>query len=188
VGSVLGSMGFSSNRFLKRRKTMKIATKLTLALVIALVVAAVPLYVYTRPAQLQDGTLQIKGAVTNPLSITFSQLQTYMPTTLQVTLSSSSHASDNGVFNYTGVQLRALLEQVNVSANATSVFIQASDGYGTTIPIQDVMNQNTIIAYQKNGAALSALKNGGEGPLRLIIGSDEFAQRWVRGVAAIEVR
>jgi DMSO/TMAO reductase YedYZ molybdopterin-dependent catalytic subunit len=167
---------------------MKTSTKAVLALIIVLVVAAIPLYVYTRPAQVQEGTLQIKGQVPNPQNISFSQLQTYTPTTLQVTLSSSSHASDNGVFNYTGVQLRALLEQANASANATSVFIQASDGYGTTIPIQDVMNQNTIIAYQKNGSALSALKDGGEGPLRLIIGSDEFAQRWVRGVAAIEVR
>lgn len=165
---------------------MKTSTKVTFAVIIALVVVDIPLYVYTRPAPMQEGTLQIKGAVTNPLTITFSQLQTYTPTSLQVTLSSSSHASDNGVFNYTGVQFRALLE--DVSANASSVFVQASDGYGATIPIQDAMNQNTIIAYQKDGAPVSALKDGGEGPLRLIIGSDQYAQRWVRGVAAIEVR
>jgi DMSO/TMAO reductase YedYZ molybdopterin-dependent catalytic subunit len=166
---------------------MKQSTKLALALFIILVASAIPLYFYTHPAQVQEGTLQITGQVNNPLNITFSQLETYTPQTLQVTLSSSSRLSDNGVFNYTGVTLRTLFEQADVSANATSVYIQASDGYGTTIPINDAMNQNTIIAYQKDGAPLTALKNDGEGPLRLIIGSDQYAQRWVRGVVAIEV-
>ena len=102
-------------------------------------------------------------------------------------MSSSSRPSDNGVFNYTGVTLKTLLEQAQVSANATSVYIQASDGYGTNIPIKDAMNSKTIIAYQKNGASLIPLKDDGEGPLRLVIGSDQYAQRWVRGVAAIQV-
>jgi DMSO/TMAO reductase YedYZ molybdopterin-dependent catalytic subunit len=166
---------------------MKKLTRITLALFIILVASTVPLYLYTRPVQVQEGNLQIKGQVSNPQTITFSQLENCTPQTLEVALSSSSHISDNGVFNYTGVTLRTLLEQANVSPNAISVYIQASDGYGTTIPIQDAMNQNTIIAYLKNGAPLTALKGGGEGPLRLIIGSDQFAQRWVRGLVAIEV-
>jgi DMSO/TMAO reductase YedYZ molybdopterin-dependent catalytic subunit len=166
---------------------MKKSTRITLALIICLVVAAIPLYFYTRPASVQEGTLQITGQVSNPLNITFSQLQTYTPLTLQLTLSSSSHASDNGVFNYTGVTLSTLLEQAKVSANATSVYLHASDGYGTTISMQDAMTQDTIIAYQKDGALLTALKNGGEGPFRLIMGNDQYAQRWVRGVVAIEV-
>jgi DMSO/TMAO reductase YedYZ molybdopterin-dependent catalytic subunit len=166
---------------------MKQTTKIALALIIVLVAAAVPLYFYTRPASVPEGTLEIKGQVSNPLNVTFSQLQNYAPLTLKVTVSSSGQPSDNGVFNYTGVPLETLLKQANVSANATSVYIQASDGYGTTIPIQDAMNQNTIIAYQKDGATLTALKAGGEGPLRLIIGNDQYAQRWVKGVVAIEV-
>jgi DMSO/TMAO reductase YedYZ molybdopterin-dependent catalytic subunit len=178
-------MGNTNNRILMANR-MKKSTKLALALFIILVVSAIPLYFYTRPAQVQEGTVQIKGQVKNPLTITFSQLENYTPRTLEVTLSSSSRISDNGVFNYTGVTLRTLLEQANVSANATSVYIQASDGYGTTIPIQDAMNQNTIITYQKNGAPLTELKDDGEGPLRLIIGSDQYAQRWIRGVVAIE--
>ena len=49
------------------------------------------------------------------------------------------------------------------------------------------MSQKTIIAYQKDGAPLTPLKNGGEGPLRLIVGTDQYAQRWVRGVVSIQV-
>jgi DMSO/TMAO reductase YedYZ molybdopterin-dependent catalytic subunit len=166
---------------------MKKAAKIAIIIFILLIVAAVPLYYYTRPDSTQTNALQIKGKVNNPTTLTLSQLKTYPSTTMQVTLSSSSRPSDNGVFNYTGVPLRDLLNQAQTSDNATSVYIQASDGYGTTIPIQDAMNPNTIIAYQRNGSSLTALKDDGEGPLRLIIGSDQYAQRWVRGVAAIEV-
>jgi len=166
---------------------MKKTSKIALAILIILVAAAVPLYFYTRPAPVPQGTMQITGQVSNPMNITLSQLQTYTPTTLQVTLTSSSQPSGNGVFNYTGVLLSTLLQKAEVSANATSVYIQASDGYGTTLSMQDAMSQKTIIAYQKDGEALTPLKSGGEGPFRLIVGTDQYAQRWVMGVVSIQV-
>ena len=160
---------------------------ITIAILVALIVVAVPLYFYSRPALVPLGTLQITGQVNNPMNVTLSQLQTYTALTLQVTLTSSSQLSGNGVFNYTGVLLSTLLQKAGVSSNATSVYIEASDGYGTTLSMQDAMGQKTIIAYQKDGAALTPLKNGGEGPFRLIIGADQYAQRWVVGVVSIQV-
>jgi DMSO/TMAO reductase YedYZ molybdopterin-dependent catalytic subunit len=167
---------------------MKKATKVALIAFTLLLIAVVPVYFYVRQNAGTEGSLQIKGAVDNPGNFTYSQLEAFSPVTLQVSLSSSSHAADNGVFNYTGVALGLLLEQAHVSANATSVYIQAADGYGTAIPIQDAQNASTILAYLKDGAPLTALSAGGEGPIRLIISNDEFAQRWVRGVSVIEVR
>jgi DMSO/TMAO reductase YedYZ molybdopterin-dependent catalytic subunit len=121
------------------------------------------------------------------MNITLSQLQTYSAVTLQVTLTSSGSPSSNGVFNYTGVLLSAILQKAEVSPNATSVYIQASDGYATTLSMQDAMSPKTIIAYQKDGASLTPLKDGGEGPFRLIVGTDQYAQRWVMGVVSIKV-
>ncbi len=166
---------------------MKSASKITLAIVVILIAAAVPLYVYTHPLSTPLETLQVTGNVSNPMNVTLSQLQTYTSTTLRVTLTSSSTPSSNGVFNYTGVLLSTLLQKAGVPASASSVYIQASDGYGTNLSMQDAMNQQTIIAYQKNGAALPPLKNGGEGPLRLIVGSDQYAQRWASGVVSIQL-
>jgi DMSO/TMAO reductase YedYZ molybdopterin-dependent catalytic subunit len=102
-------------------------------------------------------------------------------------LTSSGSPSSNGVFNYTGVLLSTLLQKAGVSPNATSVYIQASDGYATTLSMQDAMSPKTIIAYQKDGASLTPLKDGGEGPFRLIVGTDQYAQRWVMGVVSIKV-
>ncbi len=166
---------------------MQRALKIVVAAFIALIIVAVPLYYYTRPDFSVQGTLRIEGAVANPLTLTTSQLEGYSATTLQVTLSSSSRISDNGIFNYTGVLLGELLTQAQVFGNATSVYVAASDGYGTTIPLADAMKADTIITYQKDGAPLTLLKDDGEGPLRLIIGSDQYAQRWIRGVADIAV-
>jgi DMSO/TMAO reductase YedYZ molybdopterin-dependent catalytic subunit len=167
---------------------MKKTTKIAVAILVILVAAAVPLYFYTRPAPVPHGTFQITGKVSNATNITLSQLQTYTPVTLQVTLTSSGSPSANGVFNYTGVLLSTLLQKAGVSADATSVYIQASDGYGATLSMQDAMSPKTIIAYEKDGAFLTPLKNGGEGPFRLIVGTDKYAQRWVMGVVSIQVR
>jgi DMSO/TMAO reductase YedYZ molybdopterin-dependent catalytic subunit len=163
-------------------------TRIALLVFFILIVAAVPLYIYTRPDAAQEpSSLQIKGDATNPQTLTLAQLEAYPSVTLQVTLTSSSRTQDNGDFQYTGVRLSDLLSAANVNGNATSVFVQAQDGYGTTLTMQEAQSQNTIIAYKKDGTALTQLKDGGEGPLRLIIGDDQYAQRWVRGVAAIEI-
>jgi DMSO/TMAO reductase YedYZ molybdopterin-dependent catalytic subunit len=167
---------------------LKRATKVTIIVFLILVITAVPLYFYTHQTPAEESVLEIKGQANSPMNLTFNQMQILTPLTIQVTISSSSYPSDNGNFNYTGISLQTLLKQADASENASSVYIQAIDGYGTTITMQEANSPNTMIAYQKNGASLSALKDGGEGPLRLIIGSDQYAQRWVRGVVSIEVR
>ncbi len=167
---------------------MKKSSKLAIAALIILVAATIPVYLYIRQNAGTEESIQIRGAVDNPGNFAVSQLKAFAPVNVQVTLSSSSKPADNGVFTYTGASLDALLQQVHVSANATSVYIQAADGYGTTIPLQDAENSGTILAYQKDGAPMTALSAGGEGPIRLIIGADQFAQRWIRGVSVIEVR
>jgi DMSO/TMAO reductase YedYZ molybdopterin-dependent catalytic subunit len=166
------------------RKTNKIA----MTVLIILVAVTIPTYFYMRQNAGTEGCVQIRGAVSNPQNFTYSQLEAFPPVSVQVTLSSSSKPADNGVFTYTGVPLKVLLQPAHVSEDATSVYIQAADGYGITIPIKDAENSYTILAYQKNGTALTALSDGGEGPVRLITGIDQFAQRWIRGVSLIEIR
>lgn len=165
---------------------MKKSTKIALVVFIVLIIAVIPLYYYTRPdASQPTGTLQISGNVGRPVNLTYSLLSAYPAITLQVTI--NGHQGGNGNYSYTGVTLKELLTEAQVSSNATSIYIQASDGYGTTLTIQEAQKDNVLIAYKKDGAALPLLSDGGEGPYRLVMGDDEYAQRWVRGVVAIEV-
>lgn len=167
---------------------MKKSTKMALAVLAVLIVAVILLYIYTRPDAAQPpGTLQINGAVHNPVNLTYAQLAAYPSITREVALMSSGHQSDNGNYTYTGVTLKEILTQAQAYGNASSVYVQASDGYGTTLTMQEVEQDGTFIAYQKDGSTLTLLRDGGEGPYRLIISDDEYAQRWVRGVVSITV-
>ena len=167
---------------------MKKATKIAVIVFVLLAIVAVPLYLYMRQQAGPEGMIQVKGAVNNPANVTVSELKRGSSVTVQVTLTSSSNPEENGVFNYTGVPLRAVLEQADVVGNATSVYVQASDGYGITLPLREVMqNEQMILAYAKDGDPLKPLVEGGEGPVRLVIATDEFAQRWIRDVTVIVV-
>jgi DMSO/TMAO reductase YedYZ molybdopterin-dependent catalytic subunit len=168
---------------------MKKETKLVAIAVVLLVIVAVPIYFYIRQNAGTEGTLQLTGAVNNQVNVTVGELKTFPQSTLQVTLTSSSNIEENGVFNYTGVAVRDILEQAGVTENTTSVYLQASDGYGATLSFQEVMqNENIILAYEKNGEPMKHLTEGGEGPIRLVIATDEYAQRWIKSVTVIEIR
>ncbi len=167
---------------------MRKATKFATAVFAILLVTIVPVYFFMRQNAGNGENIQIQGAVANPVTLTYNRLKTLPSITITVTLSSSSHPEENGSFNYTGVALGILLEQAQVPPNASSVYLQASDGYGTTISIEEAWKSNTILAYEKDREALTPLSSGGEGPARLIIGDDLYAQRWTRGVSVIEVR
>lgn len=166
---------------------LKKANKIAIIALVIIVAVTVPVYLCMRQNSGTEGSVQIKGALSNTVNFTYSELEAFSPVTVQVTLVSSSHSTDNGDFNYTGVPLKTLLEKAQISANATSVYVQAADGYGATISIEDAQNGKTILAYQKDCEALTPLSSGGEGPVRLIMGADQYAQRWVRGVSVIEV-
>jgi len=167
---------------------MKKATKAAIGVFVILIMVVIPLYHYTRPDSSQPfGTLQIKGSVNNPSNLTYLELTYCQSVTQKVTVSSSNHNIEDGNYTYTGVSLKEILTQAQVYSNATSVYIQASDGYGITLTIQEAEKDDVIIAYLKEGKTLTSLGDGGEGPFRLIISNDEFAQRWVRGVISISI-
>ncbi|MCW4005209.1 MAG: molybdopterin-dependent oxidoreductase [Candidatus Bathyarchaeota archaeon] len=168
---------------------MNKGTKIAIVAFVLLIIAAVPVYLHVRQNAGSEEYVQVKGAVAEPQNFTLSDLKAFEPVTVQVTLASSSHASENGDFTYKGVPVMVLLQATQASTNAQSVYFQAVDGYGTTIPIQDLQQNNqAILAYEKDDQPLTPLTDGGEGPIRLIIGTDQYAQRWTRGVASIDIR
>jgi DMSO/TMAO reductase YedYZ molybdopterin-dependent catalytic subunit len=82
---------------------MKKASKVAVIAFALLIIAVVPVYFYMLQNAGTEGNIQVRGAVSNPGNFTYSQLKAFSPVTVQVTLSSSTHAADNGFFNYTGV-------------------------------------------------------------------------------------
>jgi DMSO/TMAO reductase YedYZ molybdopterin-dependent catalytic subunit len=168
---------------------LKKETKIVIITLVLLIVIAVPLYLHLHSDDLQDTVLRIEGNVNNPINLTLNELKDMEPTTVDVELVSSSRPEDSGTFTYVGATLWSLLELADISEEAESVYIEAIDSYGITININDIkQNQQAVLAYSKNDEPLAPFAEGGEGPLRLIIGSDQYAQRWIKSVARVEVR
>jgi len=167
---------------------MNKGTRTAVIVFILLVAAAVPLYFFIRPTNVQEGALQIQGNINNPLNMTLSEIEALPSSDILVTLDSATHVEDEGTFTYTGVTVASLLELAEVSGDASSVFIQSIDSYAITLSVDEIIqNPKIMIVYKKDGQALASYAEGGNGPLRLIIGSDEFAQRWVTNVVLLEI-
>ena len=167
---------------------MNKGTKTTAIVFILLVAVAVLLYFFTRPTDVQEGALHIRGNVNNPLNLTISEIEALSSLDIQVTLDSAVHVEDEGTFTYTGVTVASLLELAEVSEDSSSVLIQSIDSYAITLSVDEIMeNSKIMLVYQKDGQALVSYAEGGNGPLRLIIGTDQFAQRWVTSVVLLEI-
>jgi DMSO/TMAO reductase YedYZ molybdopterin-dependent catalytic subunit len=167
---------------------MKKANKIAIIAIVILVSVAAIVYFYSRPNLGNEGSILVRGAVSNPENLTDNQIEALPSVTVQVNLSNSPSQSEVGIFNYTGVPLKVLLDQAHMSSKATSVFIQAPDGYAATLSIEEAQKSSTILAYQKDGKPMSPLSTGGEGPIRLVMGDQNAPHDWVKGVSLIEAR
>lgn len=79
-----------------------------------------------------------------------------------------SKESETAVFR--GVSLHYLISDVLGGSSYTSVEVRAIDSYGTVLPRSDVEDHSDIIiAYLQNGETITGSKDGGSGPLRLIV-------------------
>lgn len=167
---------------------MKKGTKIVIIACVALVIAIIPLYPLVHVSNAPTGYLQITGNVDHTLNMTVSAIEAMPPTTITATLVSSGNPQDDGTFNYTGVTLWSLLQRAGVPSNASSVGVFGSDGYQADLTIKEIENNSQIImAYKENGQFMKPESQGGYGPLRLIVGTDTYAERWVYWVVEIQV-
>jgi DMSO/TMAO reductase YedYZ molybdopterin-dependent catalytic subunit len=124
-----------------------------------------------------EWTLSVEGAVTNPFSLTMSELKAQPRTTIY------GKIYCYGVFviagNWTGVNLRLLLEKAEVDQGAQSVDFYAVDGYSKDISLTDAVRDDVIIAYEMNGQPLNET-------LRLVVPGAN-GDRWVSMINKITV-
>lgn len=157
-------------------------------IMVALVIAIIPLYPLVHVTSAPSGYLQITGNVDRTLNMTVNEIEAMPSTTVRATLVSSDTPSDDGTFNYTGVTLWSLLQHAGVPSNATYVVVYGSDGYQADLTIKEIENNpKIIVAYMQDGQYMQPESKGGLGPLRLIVSTDTYAQRWVYWVVEIQV-
>ena len=127
----------------------------------------------------QEGRLIVTGLVNNPLNLSWADLVAMPKTTVNATLvcvDAPRTALMAG--NWTGVKLRTLLENAEVSAVAIKVGFHAADGYSTDLTVETARRDDIILAYEKDGISLYSL--------RLVV-PGKWGYKWINQLIVIEL-
>lgn len=91
--------------------------------------------------------------------------------------------------NYTGVQLKDILNKYNINlSNKKSIILSAVDGYSVAYSVEEVLlDKNVYITYKQDGKYLKSKDEYGRGPYESIVVSDKFSNRRCKWLTKIEV-
>lgn len=102
---------------------------------------------------------------------------------------SAKHADEAGTFR--GVPLEDILNRADpdLMKKYTKFISRAGDSYSSALSSEDLEQAaNVLVVYEKDGKKLQPFKDGGTGPMRLIIMSDTFGNRSTKYLIGIECR
>jgi DMSO/TMAO reductase YedYZ molybdopterin-dependent catalytic subunit len=100
----------------------------------------------------KDWKLEVEGSVKNPQTFSLAELKE-LPSRTQIT----RHACEEGwsaIGEWTGVQLRHVLEAVELKPSARFVVYTSYDDWVDSIDLLDAFHPQTILAYGMNGRDL----------------------------------
>jgi hypothetical protein len=163
---------------LKKTSFVLVATIIMLA-VISLAYNPIPSANSADSTDVQEGRLIVTGLVNNPLNLSWADLVAMPKTTVNATLvcvDAPRTALMAG--NWTGVKLRTLLENAEVSAVAIKVGFHAADGYSTDLTVETARRDDIILAYEKDGISLYSL--------RLVV-PGKWGYKWINQLIVIEL-
>ena len=130
--------------------------------------------------------LTIGGLVDTPLTLSYAELRSMTSVEQASTLTCISNEVGGGLTGtgvWSGVRLRTLLDAVGVSREPVAVVLRSVTGYADTIPLQDALDERTLVAYGFGGEAL--LREHGF-PARLIV-PGLYGMKNVKWLSGIEV-
>lgn len=142
----------------------------------------------TRPPQIDAETwrLELGGLVLAPLSLSIEDLRSRPAVSQIVTLSCISNEVGGDLIStglWTGVRLRDLLEEAGLKQGAQEVSIEAVDGYYESVPMQEAMDERTLLVYAMNGETLP-IEHGF--PLRIYI-PNHYGMKQPKWITRMEV-
>jgi DMSO/TMAO reductase YedYZ molybdopterin-dependent catalytic subunit len=103
--------------------------------------------------------LTVKGLVAKPIEISYTELRNMSSIEEFATLECVSNKLDGDLIStavWKGVRLKDILEKAQVMPRAKYIVFRCYDGYDVGIPIERGLAEGTILAYDMNGASLTA--------------------------------
>jgi DMSO/TMAO reductase YedYZ molybdopterin-dependent catalytic subunit len=130
--------------------------------------------------------LEVNGLVDRPQTYDLARIEAMSPTEQETTLMCISNPISWGLISnavWTGVPMRALLEEVAARPGAVEVVLHGADGYTDTFSFEKAMEPTTLVAYRMNGEPLPQ-RHGF--PARVIV-PGLYGEKNVKWVTRIEV-
>ncbi len=156
-----------------------LAITITTAIIIITLLSLTTSLKPTAKADPTTALLTVTGLVENPLNLTLTELKAMPQTTIYATIFCVDFPGtvvEQG--NWTGIKIRALLETAKIKQGAVKIAFAAADGYSSGLTVEDANRDNVILAFEKDGQALSSL--------RLVV-PGKWGYKWVNQVAHVEV-
>jgi len=128
-------------------------------------------------------TLEVNGLVRHHLNLSIAELTTMPRSTVDAALyclpfpaATTGSLVDFG--NWSGVRLGLILEKAGILPGVVKIAFYAKDGFTTDLTITPAMNDDIVIAYEKDGEALPQ-------KLRLVV-PGRWGYKWIHSLIRIE--
>ncbi len=126
--------------------------------------------------------LKITGLVTNPKTYTYDEVvSNYQNYEKVVTLDCVEGWSVTILWR--GLLVRDLRAEAGPSPDAKVVIFYAHDGYTTSLPVDYIINNDILIAYEMNGVTLPPERGF---PFQLVAES-KWGYKWIKWITEIEL-
>jgi|YelNatPaOPRAMG01_1025707.scaffolds.fasta_scaffold00081_39 DMSO/TMAO reductase YedYZ molybdopterin-dependent catalytic subunit len=132
--------------------------------------------------------LSIDGLVDKPLKLSMDQIRAYPPISQVITLECISNEVGGDLIStaiFKGAPLKDVLADAGVKPSAQWINMVAADGYTESMPIQEAMDERTLLVYEMNGNVLPVTHGF---PLRIYIPNHYGMKqpKWLLGMTLSE--
>jgi DMSO/TMAO reductase YedYZ molybdopterin-dependent catalytic subunit len=131
-------------------------------------------------SDLNTWQLEVYGEVEKPMKFSFDDLKAEPSV---VSLSNFHCVEGWSILNnkWEGILFKTVAEIVKPKGNAMYVTFECDDGYTTSLPLSELLEDNVLLAYKLNDKPLPSERGG---PLRLIIPSKYAykSPKWIRKI------
>jgi len=126
--------------------------------------------------------LKVTGLVTIPMEYTYSNVIDEHPNYEKVVTLNCVEGWSVTIL-WEGVLVEDLIQDAGALPGANTVIFHAYDGYTTALPLDYIVSQNIIMAYQMNGVVLPPERGA---PFQLVAES-KWGYKWIKWITEIEL-
>ncbi len=129
-----------------------------------------------------DGyTLKVDGLVDAPLDLTYDDVLGLDAYERKITLFCVE--GWDATILWKGALLKNIMDLAGIQADANTVIFHSVDGYTTSLPLEEILSNQLILAYDSNGLPLPDEM----GYPFIVVAQDKLGYKWARWVSEIEL-